>query len=102
MQRFAEHFPRSISCYISPQKVGHFSSNSFRCNVNNEVSIKSESRTKDCRPRTGYKRETKVSGRLRTTDYGLRTGFKGELRSENHMFLVFILSKFNMYQIKFR
>ena len=39
---------------------------------------------------------------LRTTDYGLRTGFKGELKSENHIFLVFILSKFNMYQIKFR
>ena len=73
--RFAEHFPRSISCYICPQKVSHFSSNSFRCNVNNEVSIKSESRTMDCGLRTGYKRETKVSGglRLRTTDHGLRT-----------------------------
>ena len=101
-KRFAEQFPRSISCYICPQKVGHFSSKSFRCNVNNEVSIKSESQTKDCGPRTGYKRETKGSRRLRTKDYGLRTGFKGELKSENHIFLVFILSKFNMYQIKFR
>ena len=95
-------FLRSISCHVCPRKVGHFSSNSFRCNVNNDVSIKSKSRTKDCGPRTGYKRETKVSGGLRTTDYGLRTGFKGVLKSENHIFLVFILSKFNMYQIKFR
>ena len=64
--------------------------------------MRSESQTKDCGPRTWYKRETKVSGGLRTTDYGLRTGFKGELKSENHIFLVFILSKFNVYQIKFR
>ena len=42
-----------------PKMVGHFRSNSFRCNVG------------DCGPRTGYKRETKVSGGLRTTDYGL-------------------------------
>ena len=62
----------------------------------------SDSRTKDCGPRTGYKRETEVSEGLRTTDYGLRTGFKGELKSENHIFLVFIHSKFNMYEIKFR
>ena len=66
---FPEHFPCFISCYICPQKVGHFSSNSFLCNVNNAVSIKSESRTKDCGPRTGYKKEIKVSGGLRTTGW---------------------------------
>ena len=38
----------------------------------------------------------------RIADYGLRTGFKGELKSGNHIFLVFIFSKFKMYKIKFR
>ena len=59
--RFTEHFPRSISCYICPQKVGHFSSNSILSNKlqrKERISIKGLSRTKDCGPRTGYKRRT--------------------------------------------
>ena len=42
--------------------------------------MKSESRTKDCGPRTGYKRETKG---LRTTDHGLRTTDYGVGLKEN-------------------
>ena len=57
-------------CSMSPKGWSLLiSSNSFLGNVNNAVSIKSKSRTKDCGPRTGYKSETKVSEGLRTAGW---------------------------------